>query len=138
MPARDIYHEVVKNALNKDGWAITHDPLRLQWGPKDVYVDLGAERLLAAEKSGQKIAIEIKSFVGSSVLSDLENAVGQYILYRDILAQTEPEREVYLAIHEAVYIDVFLEPIGQLLRTNNRIKLLVFEPKNEVILQWIP
>lgn len=101
-------------------------------------MDLGAERLLAAEKSGQKIAIEIKSFAGPSSLADLENAVGQYILYRDILAQTEPQREVYLAVHEAVYIDVFLKPIGQLLRMNNRIKLLVSEPKSEVILQWIP
>jgi hypothetical protein len=64
MPARDIYHDVVKKALIKDGWTITHDPLRLQWGAKDIYVDLGAEQLLAAEKTGWKIAVEIKSFTG--------------------------------------------------------------------------
>ena len=63
MPARDIYHETVKNALIKDGWTITHDPLVLRWGTTDVYVGLGAEQLLAAEKRGQKIAVEIKSFV---------------------------------------------------------------------------
>ena len=47
MPARDFYHEQVRTALVKDGWVITHDPLRLNWGNKDLYVDLGAERLIA-------------------------------------------------------------------------------------------
>lgn len=63
MPAKDLYHNVVKNALIKDGWRITHDPLRLKWGIKDMYVDLGAERILSAEKAGQKIAVEVKNFV---------------------------------------------------------------------------
>ena len=76
MPAKDIYHETVKNPLIKDGWTITHDPLVLRWGTNDVYVDLGAEQLLAAEKRGQKIAVEIKSFVGRSDVDDLEKALG--------------------------------------------------------------
>ncbi|WP_129633037.1 element excision factor XisH family protein [Candidatus Oscillochloris fontis] len=63
MPARDIYHNTVTHALEKAGWQITHDPFRLQWGTKDMYVDLGAEELVAAEQQGQKIAVEIKSFV---------------------------------------------------------------------------
>jgi XisH protein len=61
MPARDRYHQQVKNALLQDGWIITHDPLRLQWGLKDMFVDLGAERLLAAEKDHRRIAVEVKS-----------------------------------------------------------------------------
>ncbi|ETW93946.1 MAG: fatty-acid oxidation protein subunit alpha, partial [Candidatus Entotheonella factor] len=96
MPAKDIYHNAVRNALVKDGWMITHDPLRLQWGARDLYVDLGAEQLVAAEKPGQKIAVEIKSFVGQSVVADLEQALGQYILYHDILAYAEPDRQLYL------------------------------------------
>ena len=40
MPARDIYHDAVKNALVKEGWIITDDPLHLKWGQKDMYVDL--------------------------------------------------------------------------------------------------
>lgn len=72
MPAKDLYHDVVRNALIKEVWTVTHDPLRLQWGPKDLYVDLGAERLLAAEKPGHKIAVEVKSFVGPSIVADLE------------------------------------------------------------------
>ena len=98
MPAKDIYHDIVKNALIKDGWTITHDPLVLRWGTTDVYVDLGAEQLLAAEKHGQKIAVEIKSFVGRSDVDDLEKALGQYLLYHDILVQREPDRILYLAV----------------------------------------
>ncbi len=76
MPARDHDHERVRRALISDGWVITHDPLRLRWRVRDLYVDLGAERLLAAEKGQQKIAVEIKSFRGLSVVDDLEKASG--------------------------------------------------------------
>ena len=88
MPAKDIYHDTVKNALIKDGWTITHDPLVLRWGTTDVFIDLGAEQLLAAERHGRKIAVEVKSFVGRSDVDDLEKALGQYILYHDILNAT--------------------------------------------------
>uniref|UniRef100_UPI000A763CBD XisH family protein n=1 Tax=Hassallia byssoidea TaxID=482630 RepID=UPI000A763CBD len=107
MPSRDIYHNTVKNALLKDGWTITHDPLRLEWGKKDLYVDLGAEQLIAAENAERKIAVEIKSFVGRSDIDDLEKALGQYILYYDILSEREPERVLYLAIRNSVYTDLF-------------------------------
>jgi hypothetical protein len=138
MPAKDIYHDVVKNALIKDGWTITHDPLRLQWGPKDMYVDLGAERLVAAEKTGQKIAVEIKSFPGPSPLTDLERAIGQYVLYHDILSVTEPERKLYIAVREATFLDLFEEPLGKLLLANQRVYLIVFNPETEAIIKWIP
>jgi len=138
MPAKDIYHETVKNALLKDGWMITHDPLVLRWGTTDVYVDLGAEQLLAAEKHGQKIAVEIKSFVGRSNVDDLEKALGQYLLYHDILTQREPDRILYLAVHEGVWLGIFAEPIGKLLLDNQRLKLLVFDRRAEVIMRWIP
>ena len=138
MPSRDIYHNTVKNALLKDGWTITHDPLRLEWGKKDLYVDLGAEQLIAAENAERKIAVEIKSFVGRSDIDDLEKALGQYILYYDILSEREPERVLYLAIRNSVYTDLFEEPIGKLLLNKGRVKLIVFDPHTEVILKWIP
>ncbi len=81
MSARDRYHDCVKNALVKDGWVITHDPPRLPWGQKDLYVDLGAEQLLAAEKGARRIAVEFKSFLGRSEIDDLEKALGQFLLY---------------------------------------------------------
>jgi len=138
MPARDRYHDHVKNALIKDGWTITHDPLSLKWGIKDMYIDLGAERLLAAEKGQQKIAVEVKSFLGPSELEDLEKAVGQYILYHDVLVNVQPERQLYLAVNEEIFVDLFEEPIGKLLLDNRRVRLIVFDPKIEEICQWVP
>jgi len=78
VPAPDTYHEVVKHALIKEGWTITHDPYTLTFGQRNVFVDLGAERMLAAEKGQEKIAVEIKSFQGASDVRDLEMAIGQY------------------------------------------------------------
>jgi XisH protein len=124
--------------LESDGWVITHDPLHLRWGVRDMYVDLGAERLLAAEKAERKIAVEIESFSGPSPIDDLEKAIGQFTLYHDVLASVEPARVLYLAVSEAVYLDVFEEPVGQLLLERGRVKLLVFSTETEVIRQWKP
>jgi len=53
MSAKDLFHEAVKKCLHKEQWIITHDPLRIEFGKQDeVRIDLGAERLLAAEKAG--------------------------------------------------------------------------------------
>jgi len=138
MPARDRYHNEVRQALIKDGWTITHDPLRLTWGAKDMYVDLGAELFLAAEKGAHKIAVEIKGFSGLSEMDDLEKAIGQYILYHDVLDKVEPERKLYVAISEVTFAELFEEPIGKLLLDNRRMKLLVFDPQTEEIRQWTP
>ena len=138
MPAKNIYHDSAKNALIKDGWTITPDPLRLRVGKKDLFVDLGAEKLLAAEKGTDKIAIEIKSFVGPSEVRDLETAKGQVDLYQNALSVTEPERTLYLAIREMVYVDLFEEEIGKILLERKVLRLISFDPKEEVITRWIP
>ncbi|RKZ75628.1 MAG: hypothetical protein DRQ57_06725 [Gammaproteobacteria bacterium] len=44
MPAKDTYHNIVKNALIKDGWKITDDPLVLQFGETNLYADLGPKK----------------------------------------------------------------------------------------------
>lgn len=137
MPAKDIYHEVVKNALIKDGWTITDDPLKLTIGSRSLYVDLGAEKLIAAQKDSQRIAVEIKSFISPSPINDLENALGQYVLYQNILKTTDTERILYLAVREEVYNDLFAEPIGQLLLNNQQIKLITFDPDKQELVGWI-
>lgn len=137
MPARDVYHNTVKKALIKDGWTITHDPLNLRLGKTDVYVDLGAEKLLAAEKEGQQIAVEIKSFIGRSKTNDLEEALGQYILYCDVMELSEPNRKLYLAVNQVVFKNVFQKDMGKLLLEKKRLKLPVFDHREEVILKWI-
>ncbi|MCF3606509.1 XisH family protein [Planktothrix agardhii 1033] len=138
MPAKDVYHNVVKNALIKDGWIITHDPLRLKWGIKDMYVDLGAERIFSADKAGQKIAVEVKSFVGASDMNDLENALGQYLVYRSVITRTEPDRKLYLAITKSVFSELLSEPLGQIIRADYQVSLIVFAEENEEIVQWEP
>ncbi|AFY42030.1 XisH family protein [Nostoc sp. PCC 7107] len=131
MPAKDIYHDCVKNALIKDGWQITHDPLSLKIGKKDIFIDI------AAEKQGTKIAVEIKSFVGISEVEDLKNTLGQYILYEKILQRLESERIIYLAIRDTVFNKIFTEEIGKILLEENTIKLIVFDSQAEAITKWI-
>jgi hypothetical protein len=138
VPARDIYHSTVKTALEKDGWTITHDPFPLQIGKKRLSADLGAERLISAEKGIQKIVVEVKSFVGQSDVKDLEQALGQYILYRQILNETKIERDLYLAVSRLTFNSIFTIQLGQMLLTNQIIKLIVFDDESEVIVQWIP
>ena len=135
--AKDIYHDTVRIALEKDGWTITDDPLTLRIGKRDLFVDLGAEKLIAAEREGQKIAVEIKSFISKSPIKDLENALGQYILYVKILSRLEPERLLYLAVQQEVYINFFSEEIVQIILDDGLIKIIVFDPIQEVITQWI-
>lgn len=140
MAAKDLYHEHVKNALIKDGWTITHDPLTivLEDTGDNLFVDLGAERLLAAEKAARKIAVEVKSFISHSKMTDLENALGQYTLYHDILAEHEPDRTLYLAIRSDVFTTIIKQAFWKLLLRNQRLRLLIFDDINQEVMQWIP
>jgi hypothetical protein len=138
VPAKDIYHDTVKRALQKDGWIITHDPFPLQIGRKRLSADLGAQRLINAEKGTQKIVVEVKSFVGRSDVRDLEQALGQYILYRQVLNEMQSDRTLYLAVSEEIFNSVFTIELGQVLLKNNLVKLIVFDKESEAILQWIP
>lgn len=107
MPARDVFHNTVRLALEKDGWAITNDPLFINVNEIEFYIDLGAEKFLAAEKAGQKIAVEIKSFLGPSNISEFYVALGQSLTYRSALKKKQPDRILYLAISSDIY-EVFL------------------------------
>ncbi len=139
MPAKDLYHDTVVQALITDGWEITDDPFVLSYGGRELYVDLGAEkRAIAAQKGNQKIAIEIKSFLKPSPVRDLEEAVGQYGVYQSILTEISPERILYLAVPKRSYETIFTEKLGQLIIKSLQIKLLVFDEEQQRIVQWIP
>lgn len=138
MPAKDIYHEVVKTALTKDGWIITDDPFRIRLARgRNLFVDLGAERLLALERDTQKIAVEVKSFTRPSDMKDLEEAVGQFVLYERLLIRHAPERTLYLAVTEETRKRVFEEEAGQVMLEDGIINLVSFDPIEEVIVRWI-
>lgn len=137
MPAYDLYHDHVKQALINDGWTITHDPYLIRVEKRRLYVDLAAENVIAAEKVSRKIAVEIKSFLSKSDVDDLEKAVGQYVLYRSHLRVSEPDRELYLAVPRDPFEELFKKPIGEVLLQDRQFKVLVFAEEKEEILQWI-
>ncbi len=138
MPKKDLYHEIVVEALESSGWTITDDPLRLTVGDTNLYVDLGAEQLVGAEKENLKIAVEIKSFVGLSAVRDLETAVGQYNVYRDVLLERKSDRILYLAIPRRSYQGIFKDELGRIIARRQHLLFVVFgeTPKGE--LEWLP
>ncbi|WP_008309140.1 element excision factor XisH family protein [Leptolyngbya sp. PCC 6406] len=137
MPARDTFHNAVRHALEKDGWTITHDPFPIRAEFGQMYIDLGAEKVLAAEREGQKIAVEIKSFVQGSPVSEFHTALGQFINYRTILVEQDPERTLYLAVPTDTYDSFFALRTVQSIITENHLKLIVYSSGQEVISQWI-
>jgi len=92
MSAKDVFHGVVKIALQKDGWQVTNDPLTISVGGVNLSIDLAAEKLIAAEREGQKIAVEVKSFLErSSAISEFHTALGRFINYQGALRRLQPD-----------------------------------------------
>jgi len=137
MPRLDVYHETVKNALAKDGWTITDDPYVIEYGGVRMQADLGAEKIFAAEKQNRQIVVEVKVFDGSgSFISKLHTATGQYGNYRSLLQIIKPERQLYLAVSNRTFMDYFCSVGVQTILAHQQIKLVIFDPKSEEILQW--
>ncbi|NET52157.1 MAG: fatty-acid oxidation protein subunit alpha, partial [Merismopedia sp. SIO2A8] len=126
MSARDLFHQVVKTALQKDGWRVTNDPYPLQAGSFDLAIDLGAEKVIAAERGKQKIAVEIKSFLGPSKISEFYGALGQFITYRTALKSQDPDRTLYFAVPDDLYEGFFLMPFVQNLISENQLYLITY------------
>jgi hypothetical protein len=137
MAAKDLFHTAVRRALEKEQWVITDDPLKLEIGGAKLEIDLGAEQILAAERAGEKIAVEIKSFLGDSPITDYHAALGQFLNYRLALDLSEPDRSLYLAIPVAVHQSFFQREFAQLSVERYQIKRLIYNPVQEVIVQWI-
>jgi hypothetical protein len=136
--AKDVFHQQVKNALIKDGWIITNDPLTIRISEAvKVQIDLAAENAIAAERDTEKIAVEIKSFIGGSDISEFHTALGQYLNYCQALEEHEPDRIVYLAIPNETYQDFFQLPFVQRALKRYQVKLTIYDPKQEEIRQWI-
>jgi hypothetical protein len=138
MPAKDIHHDLVHRLLVAEGWTVTHDPYRIVVGRRNLFVDPGAERILAADRDGKRIAVEVKSFEGNSEVHDLEEALGQYLLYLPFLRSQEPERLLYLAVSAEAWQNIFAEQIGQGVLTEYALRVLIFDPVKEILLQWNP
>ena len=136
MSAKDLFHNSICRALEKDGWQITHDPLYLKIQEVEFFIDLGAERVIAAQKDGQKIAIEIKSFLGRSNISDFHTALGQTLNYKLALRKKDPDRVLYLCISRDIYQDLFLGEFIQESILEYGVKLLIVNIPKEEIFLW--
>jgi hypothetical protein len=135
--AKDIYHEHVKEALIKDGWTITHDPYYLDVGnTSPVEIDLGAEKLMSAERGTEKIVVEVKSFLNRSLTYDFYGAYGQFRFYRRGILKTDPERILFLAIPNDVYSKIELRSFYMELIEDEKIFLLIFNPLTRTIESW--
>lgn len=139
MAARDLYHDAVVEALKKDGWLITHDPLVIGYFSRDILIDIGANRdTFSAEKEGQKIAVEVKTFGNPSPVTDLQKAMGQYDMYELVLAEFDPTRIIYLAVSQNIYEKgIFSERLGQLVVDKRKLRLLIFNIEQATVVQWI-
>ena len=135
MSRRDTYHDIVKEALIREGWTITHDPYTFDTEPQ-LATDLGADRPIAAEKDHEKIAVEIKSFLNVSQVVDLERALGQYTLYARLLRHQEPERALDLAVPTYAFDGIFSKPVGHVVLDELGVKLMVFSVTGEEELLW--
>ncbi len=136
MAAKDLFHQSVKIGLQKEQWIVT-DPFKLDVGGTKFEIDLGAERLLAADRAGEKIAVEIKTFLGDSPLTDYHAALGQFLNYRLALELKEPDRLLYLAIPISVHESFFQREFAQISVERYQISRLIYDPDLEVIVQWI-
>ena len=138
MAAKDRFHAVVRIALEKEQWQITDDPLRLEVGGTKFEIDLSAQQLLVAERDQEKIAVEIKTFLSDSPLTDYHAALGQFLNYRLALEISDPTRILYLAVPVVAYETFFKREFAQISLERYQIKQIIYDPIQEVIVQWIP
>jgi XisH protein len=135
--AKDRFHNIVRKALEKEGWKITADPYEVNVDDVDFEIDLAAEQLLGAEKEGQKIAVEIKSFISPSNVSEFHTALGQFLNYRDALDKIEPERQLYLAVRVPIYESFFQRKFITSAVAKYQLRLIIYDVQEEIIRQWL-
>jgi len=135
---KELFHNQVKEALINDGWRVTHDPFTIRISQSiKLQIDLAAIGTIAAERESEKIAVEVKSFMGDSDISAFHTALGQYLNYCQALEEREPERKVYLAMPVETYEDFGQLPFIQRALSNHQVSLIIYEPYRKEIVQWI-
>ena len=144
MPQNDTNHHLIIQALLNDSWQITDDPYVISYGERFLFIDLSASQtthavtLLGLQQGECRIAVEIKEFRGPSFIANLEQAIGQYSLYRLLLHQVDPQRTLYLGITDIIYDNLFREPIGELVIQQLPLNLLIIHSETVEVQQWLP
>lgn len=137
MPAKDVFHDSVKQALINDGWTIVKENYELEYQGDSLYPDFAAEKSIAATRGKERILVEVKSFLGRSFITDLQATIGQYIMYQEVVNAQNLDFKLYLAISANLYHNNFQTPLAQLMLQRTQVNLLIFDPVQEVIQQWI-
>ncbi|MEZ4658133.1 MAG: element excision factor XisH family protein [Caldilineaceae bacterium] len=136
--ANDLIHDAVKHALIKDGWSIEKEHFKIEYEEIEVYADLLARRgPIVAEKDQRTIIIEVKTFAGRSFIRELQQALGQYDLYLDLIELTSLNYELYLAVSDSIYEQFFLRTATRQIIARRHLRLLVVNVEQEEIVSWI-
>jgi hypothetical protein len=138
MSTPDLYHDVVRDALRKDGWRITHTALQLKARAASSTEESWEGPWLIADKDERKGAVAVDSFIGRSSPADVIQTWERLGFSRPRLHALDSDRVVYLAVRQATYSACFGGTDGDLLLAKEGIQLIVFDPRAEVIVQWAP
>jgi XisH protein len=134
--AKDFFHAAVRHALELDGWHISKDPFTFRYGETSFEIDLKAERLIAAERDNEQIAVEVKSFISRSDSNEFHAALGQYLAYHYALGQVEPTRTLFLAVPKDTFESFFQRQFAREIVALHKLRILVYNPFTEVIESW--
>jgi phospholipase C len=134
--AKDLYHDTVRNALEKEGWVITDDPFVFRLDRVSFRMDLGAEKVISAQRGLEKIVVEIKTFSQTSFIHAFHEATGQYDNYLLALEEIAPERQLFLAVPNGIWNTFFQERFIQKVIERKHLKVIVYDPENEIIILW--
>lgn len=137
MTAKDIFHDVVKVALQKDGWTITHDPFVLEWEERQFAIDLAADRLNEVHQDIEKIAVIVKSFIGATSALKFPLALVEFLNARSLLQRYNRDRDLYLAVPIQNYTGFLQDSSLQKSLKDARVQTIVFDPSQKAIVEWI-
>jgi hypothetical protein len=100
-------------------------------------LSIEAEAVFVAEREGEKIAIEIKSFRGQSFIHNMHEALGQYNIYRVALTMERPDLTIFLAVPEKTYLAHFQSRLIKAVVATDKLNIIVYNEDNQELVQWI-
>jgi hypothetical protein len=129
MPVEDICQPQVETALQKVGWIIVRKQVYITEGDISVYIDI------EAAKQDAQMFIEVKCFPEQATTTEFYTALGQYQVYRQVLAIQKPNHTLYLAMPDAIYEE--LSAVYRDTLADNRVKLILVNLEKEIITRWM-
>lgn len=137
MPKKDIFHDTVINALKKEGWVITNDPLFVPTeGGVNFFIDLGLERMIGARKNDDYIAVEIKSFDESTPFYSFYEILGQFLIYKMALREQVKPFELYVAVSNLGFKRLDEAPIFNRAIEQYQLKFILFDAITQSVVEW--